>query len=510
MGRRLFKYITVLSLIFITFIINTNSVKAYTLNCEYEAYPLNFYIDNNIYKFLDTSLAKLTYKTNGEKDYKISIDKNNNNKVVDFEDNKFNKSHYSSQTCPSYIKYNTNNTITEITISDFNSELVTYLKKHEGIFFLTRQNGVLVEDYAYKALNIIIPKYNVLLGNAKSDIIHQCEIGEDQFYKYVNYNNYGYTPNEFLTYVSGNYSSTTKNQIDYNNNISETCWNARKSYVLAAYYARDALNKISTESDLKSLIDDEDTSKVRELKTLYNYIDKYEKTEEKMKEDATKTEQRANKQEQVNTYKNNYCALYCQEIMCNYSNSTAVDNCMKSCNSTSNVCTKAYNNCKNVPGSDFDSCMRGQFKEYDTYNQKRNQIITELENDISRLDEELKHSATTPPVQRRTFRVNAANYELKCEDVSILHTVWLILWIIGPVLLILMLTIDYTRAVIASDVEKMKKVKSKAPKRVIAAILLALTPAFVTLIVNLVSGIQTAGSSVSNTNIMQCIVNGGE
>ena len=80
----------------------------------------------------------------------------------------------------------------------------------------------------------------------------------------------------------------------------------------------------------------------------------------------------------------------------------------------------------------------------------------------------------------------------------------------APVLLILMLTIDYARAVIASDMEKMKKIKSQVPKRIIDAIFLALTPAIITLIVNLVSGLQSNESKVRNTNIMSCIVKGGE
>lgn len=92
---------------------------------------------------------------------------------------------------------------------------------------------------------------------------------------------------------------------------------------------------------------------------------------------------------------------------------------------------------------------------------------------------------------------------LECEDVQMLHTIWIIMWIIAPVLVIVLGTVDFFKAVIAGDQEKMNKSRKKFPKRIVAVFVLILSPAVVGLIVNLISI-----NNLSDTSIMYCIING--
>ena len=69
-----------------------------------------------------------------------------------------------------------------------------------------------------------------------------------------------------------------------------------------------------------------------------------------------------------------------------------------------------------------------------------------------------------------------------CNDVAIIGIIYFInniikvLCVVTPVLLLLMLTIDFVQAVIAGDSERMDKVKGKAIQRIVYAVLVFLVP----------------------------------
>lgn len=85
--------------------------------------------------------------------------------------------------------------------------------------------------------------------------------------------------------------------------------------------------------------------------------------------------------------------------------------------------------------------------------------------------------------------------KLKCEDftyngVNIIDTLFSIIMIAGPILVIILGTVDLTKAVLSADEQAMKKAWKNASKRLIAAILLFIIPLILTIILKLAA---TAG-----------------
>ena len=70
----------------------------------------------------------------------------------------------------------------------------------------------------------------------------------------------------------------------------------------------------------------------------------------------------------------------------------------------------------------------------------------------------------------------------------------------APILVILFGTIDYAKAVMASDVEKMQKAKKNFPKRLGLLLLFIFVPLIVSFLIKEFSG--------NSTNLMYCIING--
>ena len=81
----------------------------------------------------------------------------------------------------------------------------------------------------------------------------------------------------------------------------------------------------------------------------------------------------------------------------------------------------------------------------------------------------------------------------------------MIIIIVAPILVIVFGTLDFGKAVIAGDEEKMKKAWKKFPKRILAVVLLILVPMLINLILSLATD-TTAG----DTSLMYCIIRGGE
>ena len=93
------------------------------------------------------------------------------------------------------------------------------------------------------------------------------------------------------------------------------------------------------------------------------------------------------------------------------------------------------------------------------------------------------------------------NYEITCDDIpSIFHQLYIAIIIIAPILVIVLGSIDFARAVIASDEGKMKKFKSRFPIRLVALVLLILVPLIIKFVLGTVSGLSTT--------LLDCVVNG--
>ena len=89
----------------------------------------------------------------------------------------------------------------------------------------------------------------------------------------------------------------------------------------------------------------------------------------------------------------------------------------------------------------------------------------------------------------------------KCSDVKYLTGAWTLIRIAAPFIVILFGSLDFIKAVMASDEKKMKETKGKFIKRVIAFVLLILLPFVVQFIF---SNMGTNGSE--NMCLVKCIV----
>ena len=114
---------------------------------------------------------------------------------------------------------------------------------------------------------------------------------------------------------------------------------------------------------------------------------------------------------------------------------------------------------------------------------------------IDRIADEL-HGVKAPDLD-----VDFEPYEVTCDDVAIFHTFYVILEIMAPILVILFGTIDYAKAVMASDVEKMQKAKKNFPKRLGLLLLFIFVPLLVSFLIGEFSS--------TNSSLMYCIINGG-
>lgn len=197
------------------------------------------------------------------------------------------------------------------------------------------------------------------------------------------------------------------------------------------------------------------------------------------------------------------CASYCntsdaKNFMCS---GIAFDQCTSN-SQDYKTCKKAYDLCKNVPSSNYDSCMIGYMGEekYSNLKKKNEELKKEL-NDLR--DDELKQASDslyriTGPSLNIDFK---KKYELTCDDVEVFRVLYLIIEISAPILVILFGSIDYAKAVMASDVEKMQNIKKNFPKRLGLLLLFIFIPLIISIILGQFSNLDT--------KLMRCIVNGG-
>lgn len=95
---------------------------------------------------------------------------------------------------------------------------------------------------------------------------------------------------------------------------------------------------------------------------------------------------------------------------------------------------------------------------------------------------------------------NSGSISINCSDFEALHIIYTIILIVAPILVIVFGSIDYSKAVMTSDLEKMDKFKKRFKPRLIAVIVLFLVPLLIKLLLSL-------NSDLSNT-MLNCVVNG--
>ena len=491
MNKKIYSILSALIIIFLCFIINIKHV--FSLECVYGQAPVYYYLNGNSINLLDTSkfdsmkMFGVKYSSNG-KQYQIYESLNDST----FKDSNFNKTALENAKCPSYayVSGTINRDIKEISAAELSSYQSTYLSQYDkskSIFgnntskisyplYLISQDGVKTSQYFETAANYALNDYTKYLNQYESQIKTNCNVST--ITEIVNADYHGMRDTDFIAYATGKYGSTTKNEQD--KNISESCWNSRSTYVkiVNAAYHYAAIG-----------FEDRRVADLGNYNNVLPYINKMVGEYDTASDIEEKTQQYEEESK-------DYCSLYCELDVCSNFEGDAYNSCMGTCDTNNNDCNKAFNECKSSTSKKLNWCLKEKMGDYHTAREEK------LESDKTEIDEANEMlSRTIDPVKK--FTNSYVSYELTCDDVEALHIVWVVLWIAAPVLLIIMGTLDFARAVIADDVEKMNKARKKFPKRVLAAIILALIPTIITLIVSIIPI-----EDVSNTNVMYCVIKG--
>ncbi len=201
------------------------------------------------------------------------------------------------------------------------------------------------------------------------------------------------------------------------------------------------------------------------------------------------------------------CEALCEDLK--NQNSYSYDQCL--IGSTVNVC-KSYeeecqDKCVGVTG-DNGACVEVCFKEkldnsygtgtYDKMKENYNKIQTENKENITESLEEMKDTLSKIDVPTLDG-VKFEPYKAKCEDVVIFHTIYKIMTIMAPILVIVFGSLDYAKAVMASDEKKMEESKKKFPKRLLLLVLFVAIPTIISIILSFSNG---------ETTLMHCVING--
>lgn len=194
--------------------------------------------------------------------------------------------------------------------------------------------------------------------------------------------------------------------------------------------------------------------------------------------------------------------------LCNYpDNIVTRENCMKTesyknCSNAKNYCDTLCSSVRNTPGysSCINSCIPQQMGE-SNYNQLQityQNVINNIINEREDLLDSIRYSLSNieaPSIEGIEFKP----YEVKCEDVVVFHIIYRIMTIAAPILVILLGSIDYAKAVFSSDEKKMQESKKKFPKRIALLVLFVAIPTIISIIM---------GFSGGETNLMKCVILG--
>ena len=232
---------------------------------------------------------------------------------------------------------------------------------------------------------------------------------------------------------------------------------------------------------------------------------------------------------EMNCLEKDPCSPYCNgditeenEYICSGSAFNACANGSakyKSCSTAYKKCSEeSKKNCQKLGiGSSeaLETCVTNKTNDC-VKNELGTDQYTELKNkqtDASKVLEKRKQNAQNKVIMNiHNISLPSTNidyeykYKVKCEDFEALHTIYLILEIAAPTAVIVFGSLDYAKAVMASDIEKMEKSKKKFPKRLLLLVLFILVPILIQIMLNLFS--KTNDSIDVNTSLMKCIILG--
>lgn len=298
---------------------------------------------------------------------------------------------------------------------------------------------------------------------------------------YLNLANYSFS--DYASFKKYALSDSIGNE-SMDANMTKTQWQTRQVF----------LYKIENYDKLRYFLQNDNT-----YKTIYNanYKDRSYNTMNylinlpKDKSAEKNSIDLSSRSESAEKYKKNVCYAVCSDSTGRVYESNALSACTKGeLYKKCSDCKKSK--CANVPSSSLDSCMKG------CYGKEAYQgLLDKIKTNNSSLE---KLKDTLYRVSAPTLDINFDNKaEIDCDDVVIFHTIYVILTIAAPILVIVFGSLDYAKAVMASDIEKMEKSKKQFPKRLLLLIVFVLVPIFVRILISFTN---------TNTNLMECIISG--
>ena len=354
---------------------------------------------------------------------------------------------------------------------------------------LKSQNGSVkktpIKTYQDKVLGI----WKKHINNDNTKLSNACGGDGD---KYLNKDNYSDV--NFATYVMGGYSSTEQKAAN-DLGISEECWNLRQASFESRKAAMKYINSLS--SEFKGYSNKNDLLEVETYASLP--INGGEVTQKNIEDEKAKLEEAEKAKEKQEELQKNSCLALCQTTIT--TSSTPVEECKKGLGYKK--CYDALKKCKEKSNldvkndkinDDVNTCMKDEMGEED-FEKLQSRYATLMNN----LDTHALRKAKVPSLNVKYRK----NYKVECSDISYLHQFWVAIEIIAPILVIAFGSLDFAKSVIAGDEKKIKDSRTNFVKRLVAAILLILTFAIVSVLVNL-----TNNDDVKDTSLIKCIVDG--
>ncbi len=515
MKNKITKFLTILSIIFISFFIK--SKNTYAFECVWNLKPT--YIDFN-YENGTTKVNRIvnSYDINGHNSLYILVYDSNrvgsnfvlkrkfiSSNKIDVID-KFSSTDFdsaalvnwaSNESCPNYVKIYKGKGLSGMEAKISNSdEFVKYLKNQydtysplngEDLYGNIEHKSMVFTNvgstYPTKHLNEMVNDRGTSIEKIKALQVDTGKSGMDKLY---------YESTKTAWYM---YANSRIDKIDYANYDNECTEIETSKFGTISACVQDDIGTFKIWFDTVSRwIFEEDYSS---FKKYYRYANTGTLTQTQIDNnlnlfdaDTGLTENKSEK----DTLLKDKCLALCPR------NATALTNCQSG--STYQKCKSATDACKNISSdSAYQTCLKGRMGEADynsfinSYNSRLNELNTEEEEYRQTIKDALSK------ISAPDLDIEFNPYEVTCDDVAIFHTFYVILEIMAPILVILFGTIDYAKAVMASDVEKMQKAKKNFPKRLVLLLLFIFVPLLVSFLIGEFSS--------TNSSLMYCIINGG-
>lgn len=365
--------------------------------------------------------------------------------------------------------------------SDFKNNLKSFsssFSSYEGVYLPlymsddenkeNNQNIVLETTKAYR--EVVVDSWTTSLKKYESNLNSLCG---NNWYERINIKNYGFSNSkDFINYgrptvealnmIGKSYNSLNS----YDNDISAQCWNARSEYLNKAKSFVTFMTSIG--SNVDGVVNEDDPFYLS-----FTYSD---------------SDSAALNWKYMNWW---YTALRIgiDGPFKDYKTSSETLEEKASLEQKIATCWEAYSHIQSSEGAAIKKAECEKLEEENRELAKQNM-------------ENAWHKFAAVDVNNIGVDWNFAKYTPKCSDVVIFTDIWQAMRIIAPFLLIIFGSLDYFKAVIASDMEAMKKAKSKFPKRLIAFLLLLIIPSIISIIM------KATADEENNTTYFKCIVTG--